>query len=776
MFLSSLVKTQSKPSALSTNMLTKPKNKLNTLIKLQFKSVSRSITSRENREKYDLKKMDDYWDSVEKEFNRRKEILKQVEEKYKTKYENLISASQKTASSSNETKEIYFVPLTKTDEQILKSFFKAEVHEDIRKGGRLVLLDEVRKYNKKQISSESKIQMDFEPLDAQDFEKLKRHFNFLLSEKEFFVVALQQGKKIFAFLEVFAAHRSNLLENLNAAFRRVEHLEAIEISHPLRNNLNVSLRKIENSKWIQNLFLKNKVSEKLLSEKFDKIYFEFLDCLNSAAAASRGYDIELFEDAAELKKALEIAKKNVKEKLSKISVYLDSVDFVDGKIVAVSVAAAASENSDNDIKNNKKFDAVRKGKDAEAKVIDNNKIVGNKKIEKNENNNDDNKDGAVNSNSNGNVSVNNQEENNADLEIDEQGKQYLFDAEKDYSNVFEKSEKDLTFDEYEYLRFYRDEALEEEYALMNSSYTGRLLLKLLKAEQALSQAAQVLEKNSTLFVYATENLIKASEIDSIINELKAQTQKTILSNDSNKFIFNAQAKKLDLQNEENFLKLSDNPKAYLQNLYWDLIKSAAADQELKIPESAGNDKESYLLKVLLKYFADVVQSKSQQFNSKDSRLEYFGENIKSYKLFENASKLNIVNNNNINEELNISDEEKANPETFFTTNFKKLVDYLNSQHGLIEKTVFDFKNNVESEGYSYPLNVVDLSEFLPVNDALGKEVLRFYVENSADSKSLLNEKDQEKVLKYVVKYLAEVRKDLQENYSENAEGNYFNNF
>jgi hypothetical protein len=338
--------------------------------------------------------------------------------------------------------------------------------------------------------------------------------------------------------------------------------------------------------------------------------------------------------------------------------------------------------------------------------------------------------------------------------------------------VFEKSEKELTLDEYEYIRLYRDEALKEEYALLNSSYAGRLLLKLMKAEQALAQAAQVLERNSTSFVYATEDLIKFSQIDEIINELKSQ--KSISNNENNsnkntnhnKLLFNSQTKKLDLEKEENLLKLLDNPKAYLQNLYWDLIKSAATDQDLKIAESAVDARESYLFRVLLKYFADVVQSKRQQFNSKDKRLEYFGENLKAYKWLENPLKQS--NNNNNNEEL--SDEEKANPENLFTPNFKKLVDYLNAQHGLVEKSVYDYKFNVESEGFNYPLSVVDLTEYLPVNDALGKEVLRFYLENSTE-KNLLSEKDEEKVFLYVTKHLAEVQKGLQEKYLESAEGN-----
>lgn len=727
MFLSSLIKTQSKSNALSTALSTSSKNHLNPFLKIQVKHVSRSLTSKENREKYDLKKMDDYWETVEQEFSRRMEIAKQVEEKYKTKSESFISASKQSA---NEVKEIYYVPLTKSDESLLKDFFKAEVLDDIRKGGRLVLLDEVRKYNK--AHPFARIEMDFEPLDAQDFQRIKKNFNFLLSEKEFFVVALQQGKKIFEFLDAFKKHKADLLSSLNAAFRRVEHLEAIEASHPLKNNLSVSLRKIDNPQWIKNLLAHNKIDEKVLSEKFNNIYFEYLDCLNSAAAASRGYDIELFEDGAEHKKALEAAKKETKDKLAKISAFLDTIDLEDGKVVEVSTEADKK----------KSVETVRKAKDAKTEAKDE-KLTKTQSEKENESKTENN-----------NITEDTEAESEAENE-----RIYNFDPQKDYSKVFEKKEKDLTFDEYEYIRYCNDEAAEAQYALLNRSYAGRLVLKLIEAEQALSTASRVLEKKSASIVYATENLIKSQEIDAIISELKSL--KTVPSTASANKKFNLQ-KKLDLENEDNLLKLANNPRAFMQNLYWDHVKSAVQDKSLKIPVSV-HDKETYVFRVLLKYFADVIQSKNKQFNEKNSRLDYFGENLKSYKIYEKSIEQSKTN-------LEEADEEKANPENFFTPNFKKLIDFLHKQHGLIEKSVFDYKFNIESEGFNYPLHVMDLSGYLPSADGLGKEVLRFYLENS-NEKNLLNDKDEEKVFSYVAKHLAEVQESIQQEDKEKSEGN-----
>ena len=740
MFLSSLVKTQSKSNALkNTNFATTSKSYFNPFLKFQIKNVSRSLTSRENREKYDLKKMDDYWDSVDIEFERRMEIAKQIEEKYKSKSENLISNQKKSAS---EIKEIYFVPLTKSDESILIGFFRTEMQDDIKKGGRMVLLDEVRKYNKSNIFA--RIEIDFEPLDAQDFEKIKKNFNYLLTEKEFFVVAIQQGKKIFEFLEAFKTHKANLHRNVNEAFRRVEHLEAIESSHPHKNNLNVNLRKIENSNWVKNLFSNNKIDEKILSEKFNKIYFEFLDCLNCLAAESRGFDIELFEDTVEHKKANEIAKKEVKEKLNKVSSYLDSIEVVDGKVVESREAEG------------QKKEQVKKG--IEAVVIAN----SSNNNEKKENNNDENLS------ENKFSKIENNKKNEEDELDNEEEKEYLFDPEKDYSYVLEKAQKELTLDEYEYMRFIRDEVDKEEDALLKTSYAGRLKLKLKNAEEELSNASHVLESNNASFVYATENLIKSQDIENIIGELEALRTNS-KTNDKNKIrILNNPKKlnliqKIDIENEENLLKLSENPRAFLQNFYWDLIKSAPADKDMKIPESV-KDKEAYVFNVLLKYFADVVQSKNQEFSRKESRIEYFGENLKSYNWLDK--------NESPNDQKDLNNEEEANPENSFTPNFKKLVEYLNSKHGLFEKSVYDFKFDVESRNFKYPWNVANLSAFLPISDGLGKEILGFYLENSTE-KNLLSEKDQEKVFAYVKRHLAEIQTILQEKKLKKIKGIYF---
>lgn len=733
MFLSSLVKTQTKSNALNNLTLARTsKNYLNPFIKIQMKNVSRSLTSRENREKYDLKKMDDYWDSVDAEFNRRMDIAKQIEEKYKTKSENLISKSHLSAS---DIKEIYFVPLTKSDENILIKYFPTEVHQDIRKGGRLVLLNEVRKHNKTNLFN--KIDFDYQPLDVEDFEKIKKNFNCLISEKQFFVVALQQGKKIFEFLDAFKIHKDSLHKNVSEAFRQVEHLEAIESNHPLRNNLNVNLRKIENSNWIKNLLDSNKLNEKILGEKFNQIYFDFLDCLNNAAAISRGYDIELFEDGSDVKKIGEIAKKEVKDKLNKITTYLDSIDnAINGDVLKKTVG-----------------DSEKKLLKAPLK-----KFMGDKNVNKpNDAKTESDKNTDVSSDTKDNDNI--QNSNEKDESDNENQIKYLFDPDKDYSDVFDKAEKDLKFDEFEFIRYVTDQIESEEEAILKSFYAGRLKLRLKHAQEQLSHALEVFERNSNAsFIYSTENLIKSQEIDKIIKELNSLKAKqnviTLKSVNTPKFVEN----KLDIENKENLLKLIDDPRAFLQNIYYDLIKAAVEDKDLKIPESANKDKETYLFRVLLKYFADVMQSKNQEFVNKESRLEYFGNDLKLYKIYDNSNEVNI--------------EDKENPENLQTPNFKKLVEYLHSKYGLIEKSVYDFKFKVENKNFEYPWTVVDLGAKLPANDGLGKEVLNFYLENS-NEKNLLNNKDEEKIFSYVAKYLADYKNKELINETEEDNSNFF---
>jgi len=698
MFLSSFIKTQKNSTYKVNSTLSLSKNYLNPFIKTQVKHVSRSLTSRENREKYDLKKMDDYWELVDKDVNRRMEIMKQIEEKYKTKSEILISNSR---DSKNEIKEIYFVPLINTDENILNNFFNKEKQDDIRKGGRLVLLDEVNKFNKN--NPFNKISFDYEPLEYQDFQKIKKQYNILMDNKEYFIIALQQGKKILEFLESFREYKDDLQKNLNKNFRLVEHLEAVENSHPLRNNIEININKIETSNWIKNLFRNNKIDEKILGKKFNKIYLDLLDCLNREAAYARGYDIEIVDKTSDKKKTNAVAINKIQQNIENIQKLFYSIS--DSK----EVEKIFSSIENDEFKQNEDLSDVKNDTDMLNKYEE--------KVEKN---------------------------SSEDFEENDNYKVYAYDENKDYRYVFDKNPSDLTFDEIEYIRAEKEFEEENYFNLINSSHLGKLLSKLYKAKEELSNLLCNITKNESNNNNNELNIhsnINESEINKIIAEVKS-----IVLEDKVK-------DKKDVQNNiiekdsKSTLKFPNNPKEYLKNRYYDIIQFGKNSKDMKIPISV-KDKETYILNALMKYCADVIQSKEKKFNKKELRLEYFGEKLKSYEIFDNYQ--NIKDNN-------MNNEETSNPENYFTPNFKSLVEHLDKKHGLVEISV------------KYPFNVMNLSHELYGNDELSREILRFYLEKSND-KNLLSEKDQEKVLNVVEEYLNEKIENNTKNHNHQDKG------
>jgi len=783
MFLSSFIKTQNKSNMISSSLST-TKNFLNPFIKFQTKHVSRSLQSRENREKYDLKKMDDYWESVDKDFNRRMEIAKQIEEKYKTKSENLISNSKTTLG---EVKEIYFVPLIKSDENILNAYFKPDKHEDIRVGGRLVLLDEVKRYNKK--NPLKQIDFDYEPLDHQDFEKIKKNFNYLLTDKEYFIYALQHGKKIFDFFDSFKEYKNNLHKEINNSFRRIEHLEEVENSDPFSNNIEISFKKIESSKLVKRLLKNNKIDERVLANKFNKIYFDFLDYLNKEVAYRRQYDIELFDDSIDTRKSHADTIKEIKETRNKLNEFLKSVcmreeieknteGYYKLKSQFLEEYSDLFSDSGKSETSNLKTEEVNKEQEENAKKVqilhkeekqnieDESAINNNENISLNAN--DTNMP-----NSNSSEKSEEKQTSEEESEIDDENKKYFFDPEKDYGYVFEKNKDSLTFEELEFIRFFNDLFFNIQKEYLNLTYPGRLLFKLLKAEEQLSSALENLEKNQDMMINA-DNLIKYEEIDKIINELnsfeiKVKDQiKSEVDESQNIKGHKILKNKIELKGEESLLRFLNNPRLFLQNLYWDIINLAKESKEYKIPESI-KDKDTYLLNVLMKFFADVEQSKNYKFIEKERRLEYFGEKLKAYEKLEKAEN---YQENYENEE--ITDEEKINPETYFTPNFQNLLEFLNKKHGLVEKSVFDYKNNVESKSFKYPLNVIDLNVMLFKSDELSKEIFKFYLENSNENNTL-SEKDEEIILKYVDEYLEKIlieSYNKKQNLQDNPDSDY----
>lgn len=244
------------------------------LIKFPKKFVSSNPAAKENRDNRDFKKFEDIEESRINKMQQNLELSKQIEEKYKSKSEKF-----STKNHSGDNKKIYYVPLTKSDEEILaENFSNAEMQNDIRKGGRIVLLDEVQKHNNE--NPQKKIELDFEPLDLKDLERIKRQYAFFLDDKELLIFLLQIGKKILPFLRNFEKNRLNILEENSYNFRKLDSYIDLENSNPLSSKISIELKKYENPEWIGKLLVNNNLKENDLVQKFNDIYFKYLECVN----------------------------------------------------------------------------------------------------------------------------------------------------------------------------------------------------------------------------------------------------------------------------------------------------------------------------------------------------------------------------------------------------------------------------------------------------------------------------------------------------------------
>lgn len=801
MFLSNILKSHSnKLSAM--NLALKSKNQLiSPLLKIQFKNVSRSQTSRDNREKYDLKKMDDYWEKVDKEYNRRLDIAKEIEEKYKINNETLISSS---AGVNGEIKEIYFVPLTKNDEKIIQTYIKPERHEGIRRGGRLVLLDEINRYNKKFVYK--KIDFDFEPLDYNDFEILKRQYSLFVSNKDIFVFVLQRGKKIFNFIKEFQNLRKEILYRYSSLFRKIDHTEAMEDYKllPLKNNIEIDLKKVESSKWIKKLFEKNKLTEEKLEHKFTEIYSDFLDYINKEAAFRRQYDVE-FIAKEETEKTRETAKKAVKENLEKISKFLDTIEIFDtvqkktdgtlnftnssydesSQIYTLNknirkdlleiqdemilLEAAMFNNVDKEIleeinKRNKENKKEKPGETAEEKALREEKA---KKIQmlldtlnQSQNQSETSKKIQLTQESKANAKIEKEPlaidaESILDLNsiykcLNEVVKKTENDAfGKVFDNLKHKGLKDIKQREkilqwwMKYLKFKVD--------YLRSFEAGRLILKLAKKEQDLSEKLNLLEAQDEPWLLNYQD--ESNKIDNMIHLIKEASDK-MKRNTGFNILSLFPEKKKDINNKTIISQFILNPIEYLSNIYIEMINYVKANnRDFKLPEKKDlkMDIEDYLLNVFIKFYADLSQSKHQKFTEKELRLNYFGD-LKAYKWYEEAQ--------NRKEEIHneLTDEEKINPINYFTPNFKKLLDHLNKKFGIIDKTIYDYEHNIESSKFNYPDNVMDLGVDLFANDVISQEIVNFYFLNEANTP--LNKQELSVVEKVVLKDLKKFKADL----------------
>jgi hypothetical protein len=329
MLITNLIKQTKTTSftSLNSNILNqKSKN----FLKFQMKFVSANPASRENLDLREFKKIDDAAELRYENMLKKLELSKKIEEKYQINSKKLQS---KNPLNTINAKKIYFVPLIKSDEKIISENFPVGIQNDIKRGGRLVLFEEVNKFNLDE-NNKNKISFDFQPLDILDFEKIKKDYSIFLEDKELFIFLLQVGKKIFEFLKKFESLKKNFIEENNLKFRILDNYSDIVSNYnldniPLSNKITIELKKYENPEWVKNLMAKNKISEKNLQEKFLDIYLKYIDYINSQAKNLNNFDIEFVDNIKTKESNNQKTLKNLQEKEKFVSNFLSSLKFDD---------------------------------------------------------------------------------------------------------------------------------------------------------------------------------------------------------------------------------------------------------------------------------------------------------------------------------------------------------------------------------------------------------------------------------------------------------------
>jgi hypothetical protein len=167
----------------------------------------------------------------------------------------------------NDSKLVYYVPLTEGDYGLL-NYFSEKAKESIKKGGRIVLKNEIENLK---FQNNIYIQFDFIPLGESEIKEMEVLFPHILKDKTTYIFALQMGKSFLNLLKMYQQKNRILINST------IFHYNNISIPF---SNITLEFNKQPDSHYI-NLLFKNKLDEESLCKELKNIYFEFYNSLVS---------------------------------------------------------------------------------------------------------------------------------------------------------------------------------------------------------------------------------------------------------------------------------------------------------------------------------------------------------------------------------------------------------------------------------------------------------------------------------------------------------------
>lgn len=281
-------KTGIKNNIFSMNNISHTLSKSNNFLKVYCKFVSGNPQSKVNRENRDLDKIEKFWEDVDKKLLEKAQIVKEVEEKYHIesfligKNISTEKSENKSIDASGEEKivEVYYVPLAKDDGEILKNF-SSNTQENIIKGGRIVLYNEIINYNRSQpIDKHLTLSPPFEPITNDEIFTLQFEFDELYHNEKLFNYVLQNGRTMFNELKKIRDEKIKKVVEYKKKLTYVDHYGEAMSSLPFNTKVAVDFQKYEDPHYVK-LFLKNFDEEKCTTE-LKNIYLSFYNELNES--------------------------------------------------------------------------------------------------------------------------------------------------------------------------------------------------------------------------------------------------------------------------------------------------------------------------------------------------------------------------------------------------------------------------------------------------------------------------------------------------------------
>ena len=170
------------------------------------------------------------------------QLEKEIERKYADQF-NVIG-KEKTNESENHF-ESYYVPLKDEDHYYLH-FFEEKLRQDINKGGRIMLTNEIKAYNDNlAANADSKLQFEFEPLSEADIVELRRDFKYILSNSDAFTFILQEGKSFYNYMKEQNELASIEHEKVYEELLSINHFYRIHDKFPFNTKISVDFEKFK---------------------------------------------------------------------------------------------------------------------------------------------------------------------------------------------------------------------------------------------------------------------------------------------------------------------------------------------------------------------------------------------------------------------------------------------------------------------------------------------------------------------------------------------------